>query len=93
MSYVSEVLEKVIRRDPTQPEFHQAAKEVLESLEPILERYSVARLIGKITHLSTPRNPDQSCCWVPDAGEPPHLPWEFRSHSPRSVRYRFSANW
>lgn len=39
MSYVSEVLEKVIHRDPTQPEFHQAVKEVLESLEPILERY------------------------------------------------------
>jgi glutamate dehydrogenase (NADP+) len=39
MSYVSEVIKKVIHRDPTQPEFHQAVKEVLESLEPILERY------------------------------------------------------
>ena len=28
---------KVVARDPDQPEFHQAVKEVLESLEPVLE--------------------------------------------------------
>ncbi len=37
MSYVNEVLEKVIAKNPAQPEFVQAVKEVLESLEPVIE--------------------------------------------------------
>ena len=32
MSYVDEVLEKVVAKNPAEPEFHQAVKEVLESL-------------------------------------------------------------
>ncbi len=35
MSYVDEVFEQVKRRDPNQPEFHQAVWEVLESLAPV----------------------------------------------------------
>jgi len=38
MSYVNEILNKVMQRNPNEPEFHQAVKEVLESLEPVLER-------------------------------------------------------
>ena len=38
MSYVDEVIEKVIAQNPAQPEFHQAVKEVLESLEPVVEK-------------------------------------------------------
>ena len=30
MSYVDEVLEKVVAKNPAEPEFHQAVKEVLE---------------------------------------------------------------
>lgn len=37
MSYVNEVIDRVIRKNPAEPEFHQAAKEVLESLRPIVE--------------------------------------------------------
>ncbi|MBQ6590758.1 MAG: NADP-specific glutamate dehydrogenase [Lachnospiraceae bacterium] len=37
MSYVDEVLEKVIAKNPAQPEFHQAVKEVLESLRVVIE--------------------------------------------------------
>ena len=37
MSYVDEVLEKVIAQNPAQPEFHQAVKEVLESLRVVIE--------------------------------------------------------
>ncbi len=33
MSYVDEVLEKVVAKNPAEPEFHQAVKEVLESLK------------------------------------------------------------
>jgi len=39
--YVNMVYEKVIEKDPDQPEFHQAVKEVLESLIPALERHSM----------------------------------------------------
>jgi glutamate dehydrogenase (NADP+) len=39
MSYAQRVIELVKKRDPGQPEFHQAVSEVLESLEPALERY------------------------------------------------------
>ena len=37
MSYVDEVLELVVAKNPAQPEFHQAAKEVLESLRVVIE--------------------------------------------------------
>ncbi|MBN1489172.1 MAG: NADP-specific glutamate dehydrogenase, partial [Phycisphaerae bacterium] len=38
MSYVHDVLETVLKRNAGEPEFHQAVREVLESLEPALER-------------------------------------------------------
>jgi len=38
MKYLSCVMEQVIKRNPNEPEFHQAVKEVLESLEPVAER-------------------------------------------------------
>ncbi len=37
MSYVDEVIAKVVEKNPAQPEFHQAVKEVLESLKPIVD--------------------------------------------------------
>ena len=39
MSYVDEVIEKVITKNPGEPEFHQAVKEVLESLRPVVEAH------------------------------------------------------
>jgi len=39
MSYAKRVIELVKQRDPGQPEFHQAVTEVLESLEPALDRF------------------------------------------------------
>ena len=38
MSYTSEVMELVIKRNPAEPEFHQAVKEVLDSLDPVVQR-------------------------------------------------------
>ncbi len=37
MSYVDEVIERVVEKNPAQPEFHQAVKEVLESLRVVVE--------------------------------------------------------
>lgn len=37
MSYVDEILERVVAKNPAEPEFHQAVKEVLESLRVVVE--------------------------------------------------------
>ncbi len=37
MSYVDEVIAKVVAQNPAEPEFHQAVKEVLESLRTVIE--------------------------------------------------------
>lgn len=47
MSYVKEVLEIVRKRNPNEPEFLQAVTEVLESIEPAVERHKKYRE-GKI---------------------------------------------
>ncbi len=39
MKILSGVMEQVIKRNPNEPEFHQAVLEVLESLEPVAERH------------------------------------------------------
>ena len=39
MSIIDLIYNDVVTRDPDQPEFHQAVKEVLESLEPVLEAH------------------------------------------------------
>ena len=37
MSYVDEIIESVVAKNPSEPEFHQAVKEVLESLRPVVD--------------------------------------------------------
>jgi glutamate dehydrogenase (NADP+) len=49
--YLNDVMETVIRRNPSEPEFHQAVREVLESLEPVIEanpQYEKANLIERL---------------------------------------------
>lgn len=36
--YMASLMERVIKRNPGEPEFHQAVAEVLESLEPVIEK-------------------------------------------------------
>lgn len=38
MKFTEQLMQKVIQRDPHEPEFHQAVREVLESLEIVIER-------------------------------------------------------
>ena len=38
LSYLNELMERVEKRNPNEPEFHQTVKEVLESIEPVLEQ-------------------------------------------------------
>ena len=51
MSYASDVMELVVARNGGEKEFHQAVKEVLDSLEPVLERrgeYQENRILERI---------------------------------------------
>ncbi len=50
MSYTDQVMELVIKKNPAEPEFHQAVKEVLDSLAVLFERrpdYRHARLLER----------------------------------------------
>ncbi len=51
-AYVERVLEQVRRRNPNEPEFHQAVEEVLSCLDPVLERnnkYEKSKILERIT--------------------------------------------
>ena len=71
MSYVEEVIAKVVEKNPAQPEFHQAVKEVLESLKPIVdaneEKYRKEALLERIVE------PERQILfrvpWVDDKGQ------------------------
>lgn len=67
MSPSDAIYAKVVARDPNQPEFHQAVKEVLESLEPVLdanpEYISVVERVVEPERLIHFRVP-----WVDDSG-------------------------
>ena len=52
MSYITEVMELVRKRNPGEKEFHQAAEEVLECLGPVIDRhpgYQKAKILERIT--------------------------------------------
>ena len=71
MNYVDEVLERVIAQNPGQSEFHQAVKEVLESLRPAIEKHEEKyRRDALLERLTTP----ERCIlfrvpWVDDNGQ------------------------
>ena len=71
MSYVDEVLAALIEKNPAEPEFHLAAKEVLESLRPVVEKneekYRKDALLERLV------NPERQLKfrvpWVDDKGQ------------------------
>ena len=71
MSYVDEVMDMVVAKNPAQPEFHQAVKEVLESLRVVIEAneeaYRKDALLERIV------NPERQIMfrvpWVDDNGQ------------------------
>ena len=44
MGITDPIYQTVLKRNPAEPEFHQAVKEVLDSLEPVLEKHPRHRL-------------------------------------------------
>ena len=71
MSYIDEVYERVVAQNPAQPEFHQAVKEVLDSLRPAIERNEADyRRDALLERLTTPDRMVQfRVAWVDDAGQ------------------------
>ena len=71
MSYVDEVIETIIEQNPSEPEFHQAVREVLESLRVVIEEneeeYRKNALLERLT------NPERQIKfrvpWVDDNGQ------------------------
>lgn len=71
MSYVDEVFDLVVEKNPAQPEFHQAVKEVLESLRVVIEANEEAyRKDALLERLVTPeRQLLFRVPWVDDKGQ------------------------
>jgi glutamate dehydrogenase (NADP+) len=71
MSYVDEVYDLVVAKNPAQPEFHQAVKEVLESLRVVIEANEEAyRKDALLERLVTPeRQILFRVPWVDDKGQ------------------------
>ena len=71
MSYVDEVYSMVVEKNPAQPEFHQAVKEVLESLRVVIEANEEAyRKDALLERIVTPeRQLLFRVPWVDDKGQ------------------------
>ena len=71
MSYVNEVLERVKKQNPDQPEFIQAVTEVLESLSAVIEKNEdVFRKDALLERLTTPERVIMfRVPWVDDKGQ------------------------
>lgn len=71
MSYVDEVIEQVIAKNPGEPEFHQTVEEVLSSLKPVVEKNEEAyRKAALLERMCEPeRVIEFRVAWVDDNGQ------------------------
>ncbi|MDR1464620.1 MAG: NADP-specific glutamate dehydrogenase [Oscillospiraceae bacterium] len=83
MSYVNKVLQELIAHNPNQPEFHQAATEVLQSLAPVVDQDPKYAKIGLLERLVEPeRQLLFRVPWVDDNGQ---------VHVNRAYRVQFNS--
>jgi glutamate dehydrogenase (NADP+) len=69
MSYIDNVIAGIEKKDPNQPEFQQAAKEVLESLRFIVEQDSIYEKSGLLERLVEPERVIMfRIPWIDDTG-------------------------
>ena len=67
--YLKGLMEDVKKRNPGEPEFHQAVSEVLESLEPVVEKYPEFIEKGVLASIVEPERIIKfRVPWVDDAG-------------------------
>jgi glutamate dehydrogenase (NADP+) len=82
-SYVQSIYETVLKRNPGEPQFHQAVKEVLESLVPVIDknpRYVKAGILERIVE------PERQIIF--------RIPWEDdkgNGHVNRGFRVEFNS--
>lgn len=70
MSYVQEVLEKATKRNPGEVEFHQAVKEVLDTLEPVFDKHPEYAEAGILERIVEPERQIMfRVPWVDDQGK------------------------
>ena len=71
MSYVDEVYDRVVEQNPGEAEFHQAVKEVLDSLRPVIDtKEKEYRRLGLLECLTEPeRIISFRVPWVDDKGQ------------------------
>jgi glutamate dehydrogenase (NADP+) len=68
--YIDQVFEEVVKRNPGEPEFHQAVQEVIESLVPVLEKHPEYIEAGILERLVEPeRQIVFRVPWVNDNGK------------------------
>ena len=94
MSYVDEVIDLVVKKNPAEPEFHQAVKEVLESLRVVIEaneeKFRKEALLERL--VEPERQIKFRVPWVDDNGQVQvNTPWQsgqtpsFRNRSSRFI--------
>jgi glutamate dehydrogenase (NADP+) len=68
--YTTEAYGKVIQKNPNEPEFHQAVKEVFESLKPVMDKHPEYRAAKLLERISEPERVIMfRVPWVDDKGE------------------------
>ena len=84
MAYVDEIMESVLARNPGEPEFHQAVREVLGSIAPVIAKHEADYRENKI--LERIVEPERSISfripWVDDHG---------KVHVNRGYRVQFNS--
>jgi len=69
VSYIEEVFAQVVKRNPNEPEFHQAVREFLDSVEPVLDKHPKYLENGVIERIVEPeRQIIFRVPWVDDRG-------------------------
>jgi glutamate dehydrogenase (NADP+) len=70
-SYVNDVIAQTVARNPAEPEFHQAVKEVLESLPPVFDRRPELRSARILERMVEPERVIMfRVPWLDDQGRP-----------------------
>jgi glutamate dehydrogenase (NADP+) len=83
LSYINDVIESVINKNPSEMEFHQAVKEVLHSIEPVFEKHPEFKNVGILERFVEPeRQLIFRVPWIDDQG---------RVHVNRGFRVQFNS--
>lgn len=71
MAYVDEIMESVLKRNPGEPEFHQAVREILDSIAPVIAKHEADYREDKILEriVEPERSISFRVTWTDDHGK------------------------